>query len=174
MNKEETKQYLNEKSLGCFLQEMYQTDFIHDKTIPNSNSRLRPDYRNDDLKLIVEFDGYGHYTNPQVIINDIKKDNLCKELGYAVIRIPYFVQLSPNTIKHLFNIDYKYTQTYKHGFIDKKAVLPASYCELGIEKFKKDLYKFDYIKDDIIQSLKEIKKDNLVKLPKSLLHLINT
>ena len=35
--------------------------WVHDKPIPDSGRRIRPDYRCDDLKLLIEFDGLQHY-----------------------------------------------------------------------------------------------------------------
>lgn len=151
--------YLTESTLGTFLQlNPYFYDqgceWIYDKSVPGSNIKNRPDYRCEKLKLIVEFDGYLHYSQMKSILNDYKKDEVYKKLGYKVIRIPYFVQLEPRTIKQLFGFDNDYPQDYPHGFIDDKALLPCDFCEEGIRKFVKDLNKFDVIYDDIVDSLK--------------------
>ena len=53
-------------------------DWIHDKSIDLDGKKYRPDYRSETLKLIVEFDGLPHYTNPQNILNDIEKQNFTK------------------------------------------------------------------------------------------------
>lgn len=169
-------EYLNEAKLGEILKILFPNkDFIHDKAVPtSSNRRKRPDYRCDDLNLIVEFDGYGHYTVSKNIISDLDKDEDYNNLGYKVIRIPYFIQLTKEVIFDLFDIEIEEElYTYPHGFIDKKAILPADFCELGVKKFKDDLIKFSYIKDDIINSLSkqlEIKDINIV-LPPSLSYL---
>jgi len=164
-------EYLTEENLGIFLNKHY-SNAIRDRTVPDSNCRFRPDFRLEKEKLIIEFDGYGHYTNPTTIINDLKKDEIYSNLGFKVIRFPYFIQLNEKTIFDLLSLKIKIKQIYPHGFIDKKAPLPACFCELGIEKFLKDLEKFHYLKKDIIKSLKE-KCDSLgnelLVLPKSLL-----
>ena len=54
------------------------TDWIHDKVFGEHNSqkhKIRPDYRSDSLKLVVEFDGLPHYKNP----DSIEKDKKIKE-----------------------------------------------------------------------------------------------
>ena len=43
--------------------------------MPKSSLNTRPDYRNDELMLIVEFDGEKHYTDPNVIYRDEQKDD---------------------------------------------------------------------------------------------------
>jgi len=92
------------------------------------------------------------------------------------VRIPYFIQMSKPLLKMIFDEDIEFKQIYPNGFIDKKAVLPADYCELGIELFLEDLERFSYCRDDIIESLKtkieELDSMELV-LPKSLYRLIH-
>jgi very-short-patch-repair endonuclease len=43
--------------------------FIHDKVVPNSNTKTRPDYRCEKLKLIIEFDGDQHYRNVKKLVH---------------------------------------------------------------------------------------------------------
>jgi len=81
------------------------TDWIHDRTIPESTSRSRPDYRSESLKLIVEFDGFPHYQRPEVIKKDKELTKLYQNLGYKVVRIPFFIQLSNKVVKDLFGVD---------------------------------------------------------------------
>ena len=53
-------------------------------------------------------------------------------MGYKIIRVPYFVQLSSDVIKQLFGIDIDYKQIFPHGFIvDKNEVLPYILRILG-------------------------------------------
>ena len=154
------KNYLTEQALGECLKKVFPNNvFIHDKTIPNSGTKSRPDYRCDELMLIVEFDGYHHYSQAARIIKDVENDETYKQMGYKVVRIPYFIQWSSEVVEFLFNIiDETILQTYKHGFISDKAMLPADFCSLGITKFERDLKKFDFIGSDIILSLLEKKK----------------
>lgn len=157
--------YLTEYKLGKYLQKIFQKDFIHDKKVPKSSLNTRPDYRNDELMLIVEFDGEKHYTDPNVIYRDKQKDDEYKKLGYKVIRIPYFIQLETRTIKLLFNVDFELTQEFPHGFIvDRNLVLPASYCKAGAQRFLKDKEFFACVWKEVEYSL-ELK---MQKMPKEL------
>ena len=124
-------------------------DWIHDKVIPkeltnNKIYRNRPDYRSEKLKMIVEFDGIHHYTNPDIIIKDKYNTKLYENFGYKVIRIPYFIQLTNEVVKILFNKDIK-----ENLFPDNIASLtykcrntPAYLCLAGIERMKNELNKF--------------------------------
>lgn len=164
--------YLTEKSLENYLEEIFpEHEFIRDKVVPNSEIRKRPDYRNDELMLIVEFDGYGHYNQPDNILIDVYKDDVYRDMGYEIVRIPYFIQMSKGVVKLLFDRDIDIEQVYPHGFIDEKAMLPAYFCELGINRFQKDLDRFEMFKKEIIKSLddkyEEYRNINLV-LPPSL------
>lgn len=44
-------------------------EWVHDKCVPGLKRKIRPDYRCERLKLIVEFDGLPHYKNPNIIKN---------------------------------------------------------------------------------------------------------
>lgn len=146
-------QYLTEKGLYEALQKIFNCDFIKDKSVPNSGINKRPDFRNDDLKLIVEFDGDLHYSVRKRQKVDIEKDSVYSKMGYKVVHIPYFVQLSSVVIKDLFGVEMEWEQVYPHGFIDSEAMLPVDFNYYGIYRFRQDLKKFSYINDDIIESL---------------------
>ncbi len=103
--------------------------------------------------LIIEFDGYGHYNQPDNILVDGLKDGVYQDMGYEIVRIPYFIQISKEVVNLLFDKDVNIEQVYPHGFIDSKSMLPAYFCELGIKRFQRDLDRFDIVKDDIIKSL---------------------
>ena len=50
--------HLNEKLLGEWLILLFPNHkWINNKSVPNSGIRARPDYRNDELMILVEFDG---------------------------------------------------------------------------------------------------------------------
>jgi len=170
-------EYLTETILGRELKIIFpDTTFIHDKTVPNSGLKTRPDYRSQELKLIVEFDGDQHYRTVQKIKREEKKSDTYRQMGYKVIRIPYFIQLSTQTIKNLFDKEIDYEQTFPHGFVSDKVIMPADFCEMGIRKFLTDLIQFDYIKGDIVESLKskvkELDDEELV-VPHSLNYLLD-
>lgn len=135
--KHKMNDYLTEAKLGEFLKVLYPNhEFIHDRMVPNSNILNRPDYRNDELKLIVEYDGDKHYKDTKSIKNDLLKDKTYIDvLGYKVIRIPYFVQLSKESIKYYFDKEIEIEQIYPNGFISKNCILPADFSEWGTEIF---------------------------------------
>ncbi len=168
--------YLTEVLLGNYLETIFsEFEFERDRVVPNSKIRNRADYRNDKLMLIVEFDGYRHYSETKTILADEKKDIIYSGLGYKIIRIPYFVQISKDVVFDLFGVHTNIPQVYSHGFIDKKALLPSDFCELGIKRFLFDLNRFSYIKSEIISSLKnkiEELGDIRLVLPYSLFYLI--
>jgi hypothetical protein len=149
-----TKKYLTEKSLIQFLLEKVDSSGICNKAL--KPYKFRPDYVSTQHMIIVEFDGYLHYTKSKTILDDSNKDKIFSHLGYKIIRIPYFVQLDKRVMHKLFgdfvldSFDYV---DYPHGFIDSKAVLPADFCSLGVQRFKSDLERFDFIRDEILKSL---------------------
>lgn len=152
-----TPDYLTQGNLGIILSEIFsELTFIVDKSVPGSkNTRYRPDYRCESERVILEFDGDSHYCKANVILRDEEKDYDYKSLGYKIIRIPYFIQITTPVLLYAFGKEITFEQRYRNGFIDSKAVLPADFCEMGISKFKHDLERFEVHKQEILDSLKE-------------------
>ena len=99
------KNYLTEDSLEEFLKQIYPNkEIIRNKIVPNSNLKSRPDFRIEEEKFIVEFDGYRHYNSYETQLRDEIKYHHYTYIGYKVIRIPYFIQLSTKVILKLFGI----------------------------------------------------------------------
>lgn len=158
------KNYLTEKSLGDALLRIFpKHEFVHNKQVPESGIRNRPDYRCDELKMIIEFDGHRHYTEAKVIIKDIETEEVWSKMGYHTIRIPYFIQLTRELINRVFfwQFDYddydigEWEQVYPHGFVDSKCILPADFCSLGLKRFMSDLDSFHNESRDIMKSLED-------------------
>lgn len=161
--------YLTERSLGNCLQAV-NPDFVwvHDTAVPNApNQRLRPDYRCKEKKLIVEFDGFRHFQDPEQIYRDTKKDDMLRNMGYKVYRIPYFIQMCPELILFIFDKlipedklkeiahSDRFKQVYPHGFHDPKALLPAGFCSWGLTIFREIMHSdFLSMKEEVINSLK--------------------
>lgn len=121
-------------------------DWVHDKalglTVNNKVCRKRPDYRSEKLKMIVEFDGIQHYTMPDRIQKDIINTQFYESLGYKVVRIPYFIQLTNKAVKYFFNVDVKEPLFNEniHSMDKNERNTPAFLCGAGvlrmIEEFK--------------------------------------
>lgn len=111
--------------------------------------KFRPDARCEELSLIVEFDGVPHYQKIASLIEDPKRDEYLKSLGYRVVRIPYFIQLSNINISHLFGVSVKAPMCeLNYSFFDTGNKLygldiaPGSMCGLGVERFVKEFESF--------------------------------
>ena len=123
-------------------------DWVHDKQIPKELSdgkcRKRPDYRSEQLKMIVEFDGLPHYTNPDIIKRDLESTALYERWGYTVIRIPYFIQITNSVAKQMFGVDCKETlfdeKTPSLGLHGR--CTPSYLCHKGIIRMAKEFLKY--------------------------------
>ena len=121
-------------------------DWVHDCKFDNIKelSRKRPDYRSEELKLIIEFDGLPHYTSPLQILKDSERTRLYESYGYKVIRIPYFIQLSNEVVKELFNRDVKeplFDDNIPSLTIHSQAT-PAFLPLCGIKRMAQEFKKF--------------------------------
>ena len=143
------------------------TDWIHDKAFGihgKENYRIRPDYRSDSLKLIVEFDGMPHYTDPAVIIKDDKNTDIYEKNGYKVVRIPYFIQLTNDAVEKLFGVIVKeplFNICYPSlGSVEMKHN-PSCLCPEGLKRMAKEFKKFPEQYEINIQALKAMNNDLL-------------
>jgi len=122
-------------------------DWIHDKALGEVNGkcvRSRPDYRSEKLKLIIEFDGLQHYTKPDIIEKDFRLTELYTCLGYKVVRIPYFIQLTNKAVKTLFGIEVAeelFDETIPSLGINGLNT-PAYLCPAGIKRMAEEFKKF--------------------------------
>ena len=122
-------------------------DWIHDKAIGNVNGKLyrsRPDYRSEKLKLIIEFDGLQHYTKPDIIQKDLINSALYKKFGYKVVRIPYFIQLTNQAVKTLFDVvvsEELFDETISSLGIEGQNT-PAYLCSAGVTRMAEEFKKF--------------------------------
>jgi len=106
--------------------------------VPGSRRRWDMAYEIDGLTTVVEFDGDAHYWNSLKIKVDAEKDAVAEKLGYNVVRLPYWVQLTTETLFYYFGLEEEIEQDFPHGFITTK-IFPASYSELGVNRFTKEL-----------------------------------
>lgn len=142
-------------------------DWIHDKIIKDSEGnsiyvdgkvlRNRPDYRSEELKLIVEFDGIPHYTKPDIIIRDINSTEIYEQLGYKVVRIPFFIQLTNKAVKTLFGVDVNMS-LFPEGYPSmgpNEQNTPAYMCHLGLERMASDFKRFPEQYETNIKALRD-------------------
>lgn len=134
-------------------------DWIHNQVIPDSGRKFRPDYRSEQIKLIIEFDGLPHYTDPQHILNDGEKTEFYKNLGYKVVRIPYFIQLTNRAIQQLFGRTIEEPMfNEKIPSLGKKGKnTPAYLCGAGIQRMKEEFKKFP---EQLKVNIDALKKQN--------------
>ena len=167
--RESNKKYFNpdrNTSLKDYLEYMFQGhEFVYDQQIPKDvvssrNStmkyrKFRPDARCEELGLIVEFDGVTHYQDLKICLSDINRDIYLTTLGYKIVRIPYWIQLSNAVIHHLFNDFDEYLTigddpmcTLDRSFFDvDKSVIDigislGAMCSAGHERFINEVQQF--------------------------------
>lgn len=135
-------------------------DWIRDKAFGEHDGhkyKIRPDYRSDSLKLIVEFDGLPHYKNPDSIERDKNNQIQYEKCGYQVIRIPYFIQLTNDVVKKLFKVDI--SEPLFDGSIPSLGIngqhSPAYLCPAGIRRMAKEFMEYPEQYQVNIKALRE-------------------
>lgn len=132
-------------------------DWIHNKTVPNCIKNTRPDYRSESLKLIIEFNGTDHYTKPDVIFKDIKKEKMYKDMGYKVVQIPFFIQLTNQAVKKMFGVvveEQLFDGNVPSLLVDDSCT-PAFLCPLGIKRMAEDFLNYPEQYETNMQSMKK-------------------
>lgn len=119
--------------------------WIHDKALGIINGvkhNVRPDYRCEEHKIIVEYDGLQHYYKPERILRDIENTKLYESLGYKVVRIPYFIQLTNKNVEKLFGVKVNIPLFPEHvsSLSIEVRNTPAYLCVDGVRRMA-DVYK---------------------------------
>ena len=140
-------------------------DWIHDELFEYNGKkyRIRPDYRSDSLKLIIEFDGIQHYKDPSKIEKDHKNTKIYESYGYKVVRIPYFIQLTNKAVKQIFDVKVKaplFDESIPSLGIKGKNT-PAFLCPAGIKRMAEEFAKFPEQYEVNRQALKKAKNPYL-------------
>lgn len=133
-----------EDYLAVIFPEIQASEWIHDKIIDGLGRRIRPDYRCERLKLIIEFDGLQHYQKPERIKADIENQKLYESCGYKVVRIPYFIQLSNDVVKQMFGRDVEeelFNPSIPSLGIKGKNT-PAYCCPAGLKRMAKEFHNY--------------------------------
>ena len=164
--------YLVQAKLEKALQEIVGTEAWRGREIrlPTGRRRWDMSYELGGAITVVEFDGDAHYRDSLKIKIDDEKDAVAREHNFRVIRFPYWVQLTTETLAHYFGLSADIHQDFPHGFISTK-IFPASFCELGIIRFKRELDSLPAeIKGSVIASLHDRAAEHGTEyvLPKSL------
>lgn len=146
--------YLNESLLNNFIKTRSHIKFNKSRI---KEINLIPDLTSEDGKVIIEFDGYYHYTSMKNIIRDNLLKDYCKRKLIKLIQIPYFIQLnSHEIIEYYFNgivSDFTPFNSYKHGFIHDNISLPSDFCYNGLLKFISEFNQLPYsIRDELIKN----------------------
>ena len=133
-----------EAYLKVIFPDVPESEWIHDKTIPEVGKRIRPDYRCEQLHLIIEFDGVQHYQQPDTIRKDEVNQAFYEELGYKVIRVPYFIQLTNKVVKKMFDVDVKQPlfDPSIPSMGPKGRNTPAYCCPAGLLRMAKEFHKY--------------------------------
>ena len=122
-------------------------DWVHDKAIGRIGDafcRKRPDYRSESLKLIIEFDGLQHYTNPSNLLRDAENTAFYEKCGYTVVRIPYFIQFTNKVVEQLFHVIVE-EPLFPEGIPSlgpKSKNTPAFLCYRGIQRMAMEYRNF--------------------------------
>ncbi len=160
-----------EKKFNNILKEIFSDynlvenfNFFKNKQIIIDNKKYRPDYRlilTDDIKIIIEFQGYQHYTKCDTVYKDKLRKKMFENEGYIFLEFPYFIQPSIEVLEWFFkniklNIKLSdYSNNFPHGFIHPYSLSPGDFCHYGLLKYKNFLNTLPInIKNDINDSLK--------------------
>lgn len=148
-----------EDYLNVIFPEIPTEEWIHDKAIKGSGRKIRPDYRCEKLKLIIEFDGVQHYQNPERIKADFENQKFYEEKKYKVVRIPYFIQLSNSVVKSIFdrNIDEPLFDESIPSMGIKGKNTPAYCCHEGLKRMAKEFYNYP---EQYAVNLKALENEN--------------
>ena len=126
--------------------------------------------------MIIEFDGIWHYSSPNDIERDLKNQKNYELLGYKVIRIPFFIQLTKEVVKTLFNVDVSF-DLFKEGIPSigiKCKNTPAFLCPSGVVRMAIEFKRFKEQYNANVEYLEKINDEKLtgVKLLKKIYDLI--
>lgn len=133
-----------EKYLNVIFPEIPSSNWIHNKKVDGIGRLIRPDYRCESLKLIIEFDGVQHYQKPEQIKADYENQAIYESYGYKVVRIPYFVQLSNDVVRQMFG------REVSEQLFDSSIPLlgikgqntPAYCCPAGLKRMAKEFKNY--------------------------------
>lgn len=135
---EDTETRIIKTGLDAYLKYIFPqtSDWVHDKAFPNM--RIRPDYRSDTLKLIVEFDGPLILLLEKYILKILKKQKKYESEGYKVVRIPLYINLTTKVINTLFDLNLDQVFFDKDISPFNENFQPNCFCLSGLNRMAKD------------------------------------
>ena len=140
-------------------------DWVHDKPIgmklDGKKLRIRPDYLSDKLKMVVEFDGTQHYEKPDVMRRDLGNTEAYRRLGYKVVRIPYFIQLTQAAVKTLFGVKTRHLFDGKYPSLVPGRGSPACLPYAGLKRMARVFLHFPEQYKVNVEALKKADDDFL-------------
>lgn len=150
MAEKAAKQNPESKFLGLddYLPFLYPNKiWVHDKPFGKrggESSRIRPDFLCEEEKLIIEFDGLQHYTNPLNIRKDSENQAVYESFGFKVIRIPYFINLTNEVVREMFGINVHGNMFDPNlpSMSVKWQNTPAFCCVEGIRRMAEDFKRY--------------------------------
>lgn len=143
---ENSDAHLTEEKLGVILNNLF-----HGKVTPQFKiNQYRADYMIElpDTKIIVEFDGFKHYTDANTQYRDYLIHQNCDTNNIKIINIPYWVQLCSQTAEYYFgeylptNHSIPEEPVFPHGFVSSKAILPSNFNSSGWNRFTSEYFAF--------------------------------
>jgi hypothetical protein len=170
--------YLTQAKLASALKQLIDESWIGEEVTVAAGSRRRWDmaYLSAEGTVVVEYDGDPHYCNTIRIKADREKDRVAADLGFRVVRFPYWIQLTSEMLAHYFELSAEIRQDFPHGFVTTK-IFPASFCEIGVERFEHELRDLPSgVRMSVVQSLRDRAKEHGIEyvLPSKLRGLIET
>lgn len=158
-----------EEYLAVIFPDVSADEWIHDKAFGihgNIKYGIRPDYRCDKKRLIVEFDGLPHYNNPDTILRDKSNQKVYEDNGYKVVRIPYFIQLTNEVVKQLFGVNVKESLFPPEipSMGPKGRNTPAYCCPAGLFRMAREIIKYQQQMDVNILALEKANDEALTRV----------
>ena len=171
----EPKPYTTQRSLADFLRRAFSGSWKGDELpVPGSRRRWDMAYLHEGQLVAVEYDGDEHYRHSLKIKADQEKDAAAQANDIRVVRFPYWIQLDTDTALYYFGIRQAVSTAFPHGFITTRH-FPASFCELGLERFNRELSQPPVsVRTAVVRSLRDRAEEHGARfvVPSSLMHLV--
>lgn len=165
---------LSEESLASALQQLTGDEWLtRTLRVPGTRKSCDMAFRASSGTIAVEFDGPDHYCNSLKVKKDREKDQLLSQHGIRCVRFPFWVQLDTETAFHYFGLEAQVVTDFPHGFITTTC-FPASFCELGIMRFERELANLpSSVAEAVVRSLRDRSDQHGLEyvLPTSLRHM---